>query len=98
MQEAELIARVEHLFANALVQTYQQDALIDLYHALRHIWRNLTLPSDQHMYEARLCNALQQIKNASLSSQQHRQLTTEELEIVREIIHQSAQLEEQGNF
>lgn len=98
MQEADLIERAEHLFANALLQTYQRDGLIDLYHALRSTWQNLVQPSDQENYRSKLCNALQQIKSASLWSQQNRQLTARELEIVREIGHQLAQLEKQVNL
>ena len=98
MQEAELLERVEHLFANALVQTYQQDGLLDFYHTLRNIWRQLVQPSRQEMDRSKLCHALQQIKSASLESQQKRQLTASELAIVREIKQQCAQLEEQVNL
>lgn len=93
MRATELRERVEHVFADALIRTYQCDVLIDLYHALREIWRNLAQPCDQQVYMSKLGDALQQVKRACLRSQQHSQLLTADLKIIKEIEDQFALLE-----
>jgi hypothetical protein len=94
MQEAELIEHAEQLFASALVRAYQRDALIELYCELQQIWRTLVQPSDQRAYSIKLSSALQQVENACLENQRNRQLPAADLEIIKEIESQFAQLAE----
>jgi GTPase SAR1 family protein len=44
MPETELAERVEQLFASALAQTYQREALADVHHAVQQGWRRLKQP------------------------------------------------------
>lgn len=93
MQEAELKERIECLFASALAQTYQRDALIELYHILRQAWHQLEQSADQSAYFSALSAALQQIRSTGLKIQQYSQVAVEDQEIIKSILYQFAQLE-----
>lgn len=92
MQNAELSELVEQLFVSSLAQVYQRDALIDLYHALRQAWHNLAQPSDMGTYLLRLTGVLPKIKGACLWCQRSNQLAEDDLEVIRQIEDQFAQL------
>lgn len=95
MQEAELLERIEHLFAAALVRTYQSDALIDFYRVLREIWRYFKQSADRRTVRGRAGVALRQSRDACLSFEIRGNLTGTEREIVRRIQNQCGQLEEE---
>lgn len=95
MQEAELSERVEQFFASALAQTYQRDALIELYHLLRQTWSQLESTAGAEIYPHELREALRLIAGTCLRMQGLSQAEDEDRQVIESIQQYALQLEEE---